>query len=223
MRALLAFLAISVLLHQLSVQFEAFDAVAVKLEPSFEQRFARSRLKPVPQPQTIEQRDQELSLLDFIANRRSAYIENADRLDELARSTASARESADLQPVTAVILSWKRRRGLGIVLKHLATTPFLREIIVWNNNVDVYLDQEELQSDLGSDDEDLIMPTLRIVNAPSNLHDLAKHYACSMSSFEHCYFNDDDWLNPRIDSAYSKYLDDGAHRIVTNTMPYIAW
>ena len=36
----------------------------------------------------------------------------------------------------------------------------------------------------------------------------------------------DDWLNPYLDAIYTKYLDQGSEatpRIVTNTIPYIAW
>lgn len=68
---------------------------------------------------------------------------------------------------------------------------------------------------------------LRIFNSPSNVHDAGKHFACSMASNEHCYFNDDDWLNIYMDSLYTKYLEccsgSGGHggRIVSNTMPII--
>lgn len=40
--------------------------------------------------------------------------------------------------------------------------------------------------------------SLRIVNSPSNIHDAGKHLACSMATYEHCYFNDDDWLNMSV-------------------------
>ena len=43
--------------------------------------------------------------------------------------------------------------------------------------------------------------SLRIVNSPSNIHDAGKHLACSMATYEHCYFNDDDWLNMSVLSA----------------------
>ena len=42
--------------------------------------------------------------------------------------------------------------------------------------------------------------SLRIVNSPSNIHDAGKHLACSMATYEHCYFNDDDWLNMSVSS-----------------------
>ena len=67
---------------------------------------------------------------------------------------------------------------------------------------------------------------VRVLNSPGNLHDMGKHFACSMATHTTCYFNDDDWLNPYIDAMYAKYVDQGAgrsRRITTNTMPYIAW
>lgn len=70
---------------------------------------------------------------------------------------------------------------------------------------------------------------LRIVNSPSNVHDAGKHLACSMASHEHCYFNDDDWLNVYMDTTYTKYLEccagrgsaAGGGRIASNTLPII--
>jgi hypothetical protein len=63
------------------------------------------------------------------------------------------------------------------------------------------------------------------------MHDLGKHFACSLASYAHCYFNDDDWLNIYLDSQYTKYIEccdarsaDGdtlRGRIVSNTMPII--
>lgn len=72
-------------------------------------------------------------------------------------------------------------------------------------------------------------PILRIYNSPANIHDAGKHHACSLATYDHCYFNDDDWLNIYMDSLYSNYLDccsgtgvnakDG--RIASNTLPII--
>jgi hypothetical protein len=70
------------------------------------------------------------------------------------------------------------------------------------------------------------------------VHDAGKHFACSLATYSHCYFNDDDWLNIYIDSLYTKYLDcctdtvKGGRspigvedrvggRIASNTMPII--
>lgn len=51
-----------------------------------------------------------------------------------------------------------------------------------------------------------------------------------MASFEHCYFNDDDWLNVYMDATYTKYLEccsgrgvtgGAGGRIASNTLPII--
>lgn len=75
-------------------------------------------------------------------------------------------------------------------------------------------------------------PKLRIINSPSNVHDAGKHIACSLATYKHCYFNDDDWLNIYLDSLYTMYLQccaggggagrgGSGGRIVSNTMPII--
>lgn len=75
-------------------------------------------------------------------------------------------------------------------------------------------------------------PILRIYNSPSNVHDAGKHFACSLASYQHCYFNDDDWLNVYMDALYTKYLEccaggggagrgGSGGRIASNTMPII--
>lgn len=42
-------------------------------------------------------------------------------------------------PVTAVLLSWKRKRGLDLVVEMIAKHPFVREIIIWNNDIQSHL------------------------------------------------------------------------------------
>ena len=65
------------------------------------------------------------------------------RLTRLIESTSSAFDPipyspAELKkdnskPVTAVVLHWKRRKGLQLVLKQISRYPYIREIIIWNN------------------------------------------------------------------------------------------
>ena len=85
---------------------------------------------------------------------------------------------------------------------------------------------------LSSPSSGLSPPVLRIFNSPSNTHDLSKHLACSLATNPHCYFQDDDWFNPYLDTMFTKYLEccsggrDGegsGARIVTGTIPWIAW
>ncbi|GAA5996752.1 uncharacterized protein JCM10292_003182 [Rhodotorula paludigena] len=176
----------------------------------------------VPTPPTAQQRANHLRLSSLIESRRSAYPA------ALFTEAALAAESSPVVGVTAVILHWKRRKGLDLVLRHITRYPFIREVIVWNNRpgVDLSVENITLSTPPGSR---LPPAELRIVNSPSNVHDAGKHLACSMASHEHCYFNDDDWLNVYMDTTYTKYLEccagrgsaAGGGRIASNTLPII--
>ncbi|KEI37569.1 uncharacterized protein L969DRAFT_52531 [Mixia osmundae IAM 14324] len=188
---------------------------------------------PGPLSQTAVQEANEKQLVERITRTHSAY-EPADFVEE----TDDESLKVDVEDVfdsvyrtrpigvTAIILAWKRRRGLQLVVQHLSRYPFIREIIVWNNNALVHLSRDNFNLLPPYNETVLLHPKLRIVNSPSNLHDFAKHLACSLASYETCYFNDDDWLNPYLDALYTKYIDqggEGARRIVGNTLPWIAW
>ncbi|GAA5892102.1 hypothetical protein JCM5296_004060 [Sporobolomyces johnsonii] len=177
-------------------------------------------------PPTREQEANYARLTSLIEQRRSAYPSSAFREKALRGGAKDAKPGV---AVTAVVLHWKRRKGLQLVLKHISRYPFIREVIVWNNRpgVDLTPDDFTLSSPPGSD---LPPPVLRIFNSPSNVHDAGKHLACSLAKHPHCYFNDDDWLNIYMDALYTKYLESGSGgssgalasaRIVSNTMPII--
>ncbi|KAK4054526.1 hypothetical protein OIV83_001020 [Microbotryomycetes sp. JL201] len=157
-------------------------------------------------------------LTDLVNSRQSSYP------SKLFGDKALAVGSSRVVGVTAVLLHWKRKKGLDLVISHLSSYPFIREIIVWNNRPGVNLKSSDFNvrphpSGL------LPKPKLRIFNSPSNVHDAGKHFACSLASYPHCYFNDDDWLNVHMDAQYSHYLECCAGkdkgRIVSNTMPII--
>ncbi|KAI5479864.1 hypothetical protein MNV49_002422 [Pseudohyphozyma bogoriensis] len=179
----------------------------------------------VPAPPTVEQARVYLKLLDLIEGRKSAFPAAP------FKRTALSSDTTRVVGVTAVVLHWKRRKGLQLVLKHISRYPFIREIIVWNNNEGIELVADDFV--LSSPPEsNLSPPVLRIYNSPSNVHDAGKHLACSLASYKHCYFNDDDWLNIYMDSLYVKYLEccaggggagrgGSGGRIASNTMPII--
>lgn len=135
-------------------------------EPTFEELFARSRTRPPLLSQSVEQAANAARLEGLVAAKTSAFVGSAN---------------ATLVPVTAVVLSWKRHRGLDLVLRYMAKHPFVREIVVWNNNVDVFIDRDDILARLGPD-----APSIHVVNSPNNLHDLGKHYACALATYEHC-------------------------------------
>src|SRR4051812_3393605 len=46
----------------------------------------------------------------------------------------SALKKNKLIPVTAVLLGWKRMEGLQTIVNYISKYPFIKEILVWNNN-----------------------------------------------------------------------------------------
>ncbi|KAL8279221.1 hypothetical protein RQP46_008477 [Phenoliferia psychrophenolica] len=179
----------------------------------------------VPAPPTPEQQREHVRLTGLIESKSSAYPAT------FFHDRALASDSSRVVGVTAVVLHWKRRKGLQLVLQHISKYPFIREIIIWNNRagVDLVAGDFVLSSPPGSN---LGPPRLRIINSPSNVHDAGKHIACSLASYKHCYFNDDDWLNIYMDSLYTNYLQccaggggvgrgGSGGRIASNTMPII--
>ncbi|BGP40383.1 hypothetical protein JCM10449v2_004345 [Rhodotorula kratochvilovae] len=178
----------------------------------------------VPSPPTGVQQAAYTRLVSLIESRKSAYPPS------VFREHALWSETSPIVGVTAVVLHWKRRKGLELVLRHITRYPFIREVIVWNNRpgIDLAVEDFHISAPPGSD---LAPAKLRIVNSPSNVHDAGKHLACSMATFEHCYFNDDDWLNVYMDTTYTKYLEccsgrgvtgaGAGGRIASNTLPII--
>lgn len=84
--------------------------------------------KYVAEPPTAAQAANHGRLIRLIESRQSAYSPALFSL----RSVWS--ETSPVVGVTAVILHWKRRKGLELVLKHITRYPFIREVIVWNNH-----------------------------------------------------------------------------------------
>ncbi|GAA5957495.1 hypothetical protein JCM10213_003904 [Rhodosporidiobolus nylandii] len=178
----------------------------------------------VPAAPTAEQDAAVRRLGRMIDARRSAYPSS------VFREKALRSETSPVVGVTAVVLHWKRRRGLELVLRQITRYPFIREVIVWNNRPGVELDPKDFPF-APPPGSDLPPAVLRIINSPSNVRDAGKHFACSMASYDHCYFNDDDWLNVYMDATYTQYLEccagrgstsvltGGGGRIASNAMP----
>lgn len=95
----------------------------------------RPHVEPVwhPVPQTPVQAVEYARLEALVHSKRSAYD------PALFAARALAAESSNVVGVTAVVLHWKRRKGLQLVLEHISRYPYVREVIVWNNRGDVDL------------------------------------------------------------------------------------
>ncbi|KAG0253334.1 hypothetical protein BG011_006419 [Mortierella polycephala] len=118
--------------------------------------------------------------------------------------------------VTAVILSWKRKEGAKAVVAHLKKYPFIGEILIWNNNPDLELKTADFS--VKSSDSSSTWPTITVFNSVANLHDFSKYTTCSLAKYDHCYIQDDDWINLAMDSMYALYVDQ-PNTLVTSTIP----
>lgn len=79
---------------------------------------------------TAEQNVEYTRLKTLIDSRQSSYDPAAF---EPHGSSAHSNRRLEGVAVTAVILHWKRKRGLDLILHQLSRYPYIREIIVWNN------------------------------------------------------------------------------------------
>jgi hypothetical protein len=71
------------------------------------------------------------SLGTDILNRQSIFTPQMFTPDQLKHN--------GLKPVTAVLLGWKRFESLKFIIQYLTRYPFIKEIIIWNNNVETRL------------------------------------------------------------------------------------
>jgi hypothetical protein len=95
-----------------STDYEAQDAAALAYTPA---------------PPTAAQDRAYQDILSLIVSRKSAYPGHV--YQEKALRTASTK----VVGVTAVLLHWKRKKGLDLVLRHITRYPYIREVIIWNN------------------------------------------------------------------------------------------
>ncbi|KAH7049947.1 hypothetical protein BKA57DRAFT_529253 [Linnemannia elongata] len=121
-------------------------------------------------------------------------------------------------PITAVILSWKRKEGVKAVVAHLRKYPFIQEILIWNNNPDVVLSTTH---DFPSNTTTQTWPSISVFNSVANLHDFSKYTTCTLAKYDHCYIQDDDWINLSLDSMYSLMVDHPSS-LITSTIPAMA-
>eukprot|EP00742_Colponemidia_sp_Colp-10_P005553 GILJ01005936.1.p1 GENE.GILJ01005936.1~~GILJ01005936.1.p1 ORF type:complete len:552 (-),score=24.00 GILJ01005936.1:90-1745(-) len=134
--------------------------------------------------------------------------------DAMHWQSRSSFTAEDVPGVTAVMLSWKRIKNLQNQASLLLAKPYIRELIIWNNNGDVTLHPKEISVNHEA--------RVKIINSPSNIFCLGRFYACRDSNYEICYFQDDDWFNPYMDSMLHSYLA-RPNLVHSLTMDIIYW
>ncbi|KAG0057825.1 hypothetical protein BGZ83_000012 [Gryganskiella cystojenkinii] len=168
---------------------------------------------------------------DYLETRKSAF-----KFEDFTDEGLIQSGNEHLLPTSAILLGWKRMEDLKLIVAYLVRYPYIKQIIVWNNNRDIHLSKQEfldtindhLESSirnegLGSNshrDSMLHLPQLDVFNGVENMHDMAKYMSCSLAKYDYCYFQDDDWLNTHMDSLYTNFLT-SPELIHTNTLPLI--
>ena len=89
--------------------------------------------------------------------------------------------------LTAIILHWQRLSGVQQSIQYYLKTQLFKQIIVWNNNPEIELTQNQLLPNNQSSN------LIRIINSDQNLKDEAKYRACSEATTLVCFYADDDW------------------------------
>ncbi|KAF9971456.1 hypothetical protein BGZ73_005609 [Actinomortierella ambigua] len=167
---------------------------------------------------SLSEQEREETVRHFLNTRRSQYL-----FEDFTDEGLAAVSNKHLIPTTAILLSWKRVEGLKTIVHYLARYPYIKEIIIWNNNRENHLSKADFAFNadaMAAFNGGGALPEVKVFNAQENLHDLAKYMSCSLASYSHCYFQDDDWLNTHMDALYTNFLG-SPNLIHTNTLPLI--
>ena len=91
--------------------------------------------------QTLQQKQTEQIIRERLALKVSAFDPEPYAFHDATKAASAVNEAAvsGAVPATAILVHWRRRKTLDVQLAHLATHPFIREIIVWNNNPSIKL------------------------------------------------------------------------------------
>ncbi|KAF9585138.1 hypothetical protein BGW38_003766, partial [Lunasporangiospora selenospora] len=156
---------------------------------------------------------EQLSLVvdHVLATRKSLYS-----FDDFTEEGLLRTNNDHLLPTTAILLSWKRHVNLRLIIKYLSRYPYIKEIIIWNNNPEAKLSPGDFELDRTV----ASAPELKVYNSAENVQDVAKYMACSLAKYKHCYIQDDDWLNHHMDALYTSFLSN-PQQLHANTLPLI--
>ncbi|KAI8884676.1 hypothetical protein K501DRAFT_247387 [Backusella circina FSU 941] len=134
-------------------------------------------------------------------------------------------ENAHYKPVTAIIHRVdKSPTGVEKVIQHLIKYPFIKEIYIYNANPKRPLHSKSYYKQFEMNHRVRIE---LIETGDVALESMGKFTACAVASYNKCYFQDDLWLNPYMDSLYthaSRYPEQlVANARPTNYMDYMMW
>ncbi|KAI8095628.1 hypothetical protein BDF21DRAFT_406362 [Thamnidium elegans] len=102
--------------------------------------------------------------------------------------------------------------GIMRAVRHLLKYPFIKEIYVYNQIKSKPLTAEQFHRNTTTSVH------IEIIEKNAALYSMGKFTACAVAKFEKCYFQDDLWLNPYLDTLYTHSQHYSDHLIV-NTRP----
>jgi glycosyltransferase involved in cell wall biosynthesis len=113
---------------------------------------------------------------------------------ELDNSVRSTKREDDSGGMSAILLSWKRPTNMPRIVNEILSVPFVKEIIIWNNNPEIQLE----------------FSNCKVINSSHNFMPFARYSAAMLASEKTILFQDDDMLFPKrsVERAYNEYLKD---------------
>lgn len=133
---------------------------------------------------------------------------------DLPRTAANIKPSSNfvsnifpesLHPLCSAVIitrNLERRKNVGMIVQHLLTHAWIREITVWNNGAELFM--QDIVDWVNTHRYPLT--EVRIVNSLTNEGTLARYMGCSDSSYPNCLTFDDDWFPVGLSSLRSSYV-----------------
>lgn len=105
-------------------------------------------------------------------------------------------ELPDGDPVTAILLSWKRPQNIPRMVSELKRSPRISEILLWNNNPEINLE----------------LSGVKVINSPCNYYCFARYCMVPLAENDVIWFQDDDLLiHPeQFETIYTEYARDSS-------------
>jgi len=100
------------------------------------------------------------------------------------------------QKFSACLLSWKRPQNMQRIVDHLRTHNCIDDIIIWNNNPDVFLEISDINT--------------RVINSPVNVKTYGRFLAAYHAKHAYIYTQDDDYLVLDIPKLVQTFQNDSS-------------
>ncbi|CEP14138.1 hypothetical protein [Parasitella parasitica] len=155
-------------------------------------------------------------------------LENEPALNQpsIFQATVFSKQNPQQYPPATAIINRVDNSDGGIIhaINHLTKYPFFKEIFIYNQVKSRPLKVEQLYHNKTSDYDQV---SIQVIEANDSIYGMGKFAACAVASYGKCYFQDDLWLNPYLDSLYTHSFRYPDH-LIANTRPvnyvdYMTW